>query len=63
MSDNELLLEDLQKEIEKTETLLDICYAIKLDALAITLEDDLDLMVGQAFLLETEILKEKGLLK
>lgn len=63
MSNNELLLEDLQKEIEKTETLLDICYAIKLDALAITLEDDLDFMINQAYLLEGEVLKEKGLLK
>ncbi len=63
MTNNELLLEDLEKRIKKTEALLDICYAIHLDALAVTLEDDLDLMVGQAFLLETEVLKEKGLLK
>lgn len=53
-------LESLKRQIKDKQQLLTISKAIKLDALVEVLYEDLDLLVNQAFIIETEILRMEG---
>lgn len=55
-------LESLKRQIKDKQQLLTISKAIKLDALVEVLYDDLDLLVNQAFIIETEILRMEGVI-
>lgn len=53
-------LDDLKRQIKDKEQLITISEAINLDALVGVLYDDLDLLVSQAYILETKILRMEG---
>ena len=55
-------LENLKRQIKDKQQLLTISKAIKLDALVEVLYEDLDLLVNQAFIIETEILRMEGVI-
>lgn len=55
-------LESLKRQIKDKQQLLTISKAIKLDALVEVLYEDLDLLVNQAFIIETEILRMEGVI-
>jgi chromosome segregation ATPase len=53
-------LDKLKRQIKDKQQLITISEAINLDALVVVLHDDLDLLVSQAFIIETEILRMEG---
>lgn len=53
-------LDELKRQIKDKEQLITISEAINLDALVGVLYDDLDLLVSQAYILETKILRMEG---
>lgn len=53
-------LDELKRQIKDKEQLITISEAINLDALVVVLYDDLDLLVSQAYILETKILRMEG---
>lgn len=53
-------LDKLKRQIKDKRQLITISEAINLDALVEVLYDDLDLLLSQAFIIETEILRMEG---
>lgn len=53
-------LDNLKRQIKDKQQLITISKAINLDALIEVLYEDLDLLVNQAYIIETEILRKEG---